>query len=690
MCDEDSDKFESADEGLDSSIKREECVPMNVNAQKENKARSMKSLTQASGNPIAVRKKKKGKSKSASKTCVPGDLKPPFATEPPKVNSEIQSESAFTSTTLDETIHVSSQTSPTEVLLKKDENLPSSPADLESLSPEEIQRHPEFEIVQQIEPEIPTTTQLESPSDDLLTVTASKLVHGLGDGLGTVAGIFSQALQSANLDKLIPKGDVTEQRSQRIADEEAERQAISQAWSNVWNTAWGLDDGWEVEEVSETVPAEDSKASELTEQGHATKTDAGCEGTSNSADVIPTVAKVSLREQDNRKVSSTLWDWTGVTSFAQQLTSSLQAKSLNLVQEGVNVLEQIGKKTMSVIEENDPGFRYTKSFLRPPGLRDRPNLSQVIREAHERDKISQQSVHDSRTAFNQGSFTVQLELRRALVHLEALELVSDQAESQLHARLDTLPASCNLTLHDGLLESIWKALQLDVYEEEEEEEVNSGENLCSTLIADSSVADILGLPAFIPAELRDSYPSGLSDEQARIWAIFEQSLKKIEMIYSGESLFRTVVCAWTATKTVGNVTDVQMIFFSAIAALAEVTSADLEYLHKMAECALVRTYDPETDLSKLASIVALMLIASMKLKTFMCAEYIRSIKAVPEMAAKDSDAPSSTGRISISQLVASLLLECSNAHNYLKNAAHLLIPVFQLACVNSLRPLEAM
>ncbi|KAF5396351.1 hypothetical protein PHET_10752 [Paragonimus heterotremus] len=574
MCDEDSDKFESADEGLDSSVKREECVPPDLNAQKENKAKS--------------------------------DLKPPFATEPPRVSSKVPSESAFTSTTLDETTHVSSQPSPTEVLLKKDGNLPSASADVESLSPGEIQL-PEFEIVQQIEREIPTTTQLESPSDvDLLTMTASKLVHGLGDGLGTVAGIFSQALQSASLDKLIPKGDVTEQRSQRIADEEAERQAISQAWSNVWNTAWGLDDGWEVEEVSEIVPAEDSKASEVTKQGHATKTDAGCEDTSKSADVIPTMAKVSLREQDDQNVSSTLWDWTGVTLFAQQLTSSLQAKSLNLVQEGVNVLEQIGKKTMSVIEENDPGFRYTKSFLRPPGLRDRPNLSQVIREAHERDKISQQSVHDSRTAFNQGNFTAQLELRRALVHLEALELVSDQAESQLHARLDTLPASCNLTLHDGLLESIWKALQLDVYEEEEEEEEeDTGENLCSTLLGDSSVADLLGLSAIIPTELRDSYPSGLSDEQARIWAIFEQSLKKMEMIYSGEPLFQTVVRAWTATKTVENVTDVQMIFFSAIAALAEVTSADLEYLHKMAECALVRTYDPETDLIQLASIVAL-------------------------------------------------------------------------------------
>ncbi|KAF8572419.1 hypothetical protein P879_00386 [Paragonimus westermani] len=131
-----------------------------------------------------------------------------------------------------------------------------------------------------------------------------------------------------------------------------------------------------------------------------------------------------------------------------------------------------------------------------------------------------------------------------------------------------------------------------------------------------------------------------------------------------------------------------MIFFSGIAALAEVTSADLEYFHKMAECALVRTYDPETDFGKLASIMALMIIASMKLKTIVCAEYIHLMKMVPETASKISDAPSSTGRTSISQLVASLLLECSNAHNYLKNAAHLLIPVFQLACVNSLLPLE--
>ncbi|KAF8572420.1 hypothetical protein P879_00387 [Paragonimus westermani] len=546
MCDEDSDKFESADEGLDSSIKREEYVPIDVSTQNKNKAKSIKPLTQSPDNPTAARKKKKRKSKPALKTCVSNDPKSFLATQSPKVNSEVQSESALTSTTSDETNNVSSEPSPSEVVLRKDENLPPSSADVgKSSSPGEI-RLTEYEIVQQVEPENPTTTPLESPSDvDFLASTASRLIHGLGDGLDTVSGIFSQALQSASLDKLIPKGDVTEQRSQRIADEEAERKAISQAWSNVWNTAWGLDDGWEVEEVSETVPEENPKSPEVTNQEHTIKTDADYVDASNPTEVIPVMAKVSLREQGDQKVTSMLWDWTGVTSFAQQLTSSLQAKSLNLVQEGVNVLEQIGKKTMSVIEENDPGFRYTKSFLRPPGLRDRPNLSQVIREAHERDRINQQSVRDSRTVFNQGNFTAQLELRRALVHLEALELVSDQAESQLHARLDTLPASCNLTLHGGLLESIWKALQLDVCEDEEEEE-NRGENSYSTLLANSSVADLLDLSAIIPAELRDSCPSGLSDEQARLWVIFEQSLRRIGMIYSGEPLFQVrVKCVLT-------------------------------------------------------------------------------------------------------------------------------------------------
>nr|AAX30856.1 SJCHGC08227 protein [Schistosoma japonicum] len=78
---------------------------------------------------------------------------------------------------------------------------------------------------------------------------------------------------------------------------------------------------------------------------------------------------------------------------------------------------------MSVLAENDPGFKYTKTFLRPPNtISNRPNLSKILREAYELH-TSSESNNQKSVGEKRGDFTYQLEYYRASASLKSLELL---------------------------------------------------------------------------------------------------------------------------------------------------------------------------------------------------------------------------------------------------------------------------
>ncbi|CAL8091232.1 unnamed protein product [Calicophoron daubneyi] len=508
----------------------------------------------------------------------------------------------------------------------------------------------------------------KSWNENVWSLTASNLVHGVEGGLNAIADVLTQAINPPSPDQ---ERDREERRTRRVVEEKAEREAISEAWSNVWNNTWGSNGDWEVEEIDED---------ELKDGGTEP-----CSRASDSKEDRRTAGafRDELKKSDSEKGlntklpgdsdlkspdQSSFWGWSGVSSFAQQLTSS----GLSLVQEGVNVLEKLGKKTMSVIEENDPGFEYTKKFLRPPGLSDRPNLSKIIREAQEREKQSSTGTQDRKEP-DRGNFTSQLEVNRALVHLEALELVSEQAESQLHIRLDTMEGG-KLSLHEGPLESIWNALQFDTNKDDEEE----GERK----FPDADTLTLLKWNEDV--ELSGVHPSSLSKEDKQLWFVFQSSVHKVRSIYSGDKLLQTFSHVLDAVNELNDSVDSQELFFLAIGALAETTSGHLEYLHKFSECLLVHTQESDADFVHLALLAAITFRASVELQSAVCAKYISLVKSAHKPPADQPDKPKRVLTTSVSQLVANLLLECANAQSYMENAARLLIPVFQLAYVSSI------
>lgn len=66
----------------------------------------------------------------------------------------------------------------------------------------------------------------------------------------------------------------------------------------------------------------------------------------------------------NGSTSESFFSSWGLASLSNAVTS----KGIELVSEGIDALETIGKKTMDVISEGDPGFRVKRDIFKKPSL----------------------------------------------------------------------------------------------------------------------------------------------------------------------------------------------------------------------------------------------------------------------------------------------------------------------------------
>lgn len=127
---------------------------------------------------------------------------------------------------------------------------------------------------------------------------------------------------------------------------------------------------------------------------------------------------------------------------------------------------------------------------------------------------------------DRGDFTHQLELRLALLHLESLQLICDEAQSQLPVRLDALamvsrPLSDQLTADDGPLEQIWSTLQLeDSADDDDADDV-------------SALTNLLGESVKLSID-SESAPNHLPDEYSGLWTDFRRIMSKLKERFAGE------------------------------------------------------------------------------------------------------------------------------------------------------------
>lgn len=120
-------------------------------------------------------------------------------------------------------------------------------------------------------------------------------------------------------------------------------------------------------------------------------------------------------------------------SGVSSITKLVESTGTKVVAGGLDTLEAIGKKTMEVLQEGDPGLKKKISFF--TNETDTPILSKILREAKDRADAEEKTIEEKQFA-RKVHFESLFDDFQGLVHLEALEMLSKQCSIKIEQRLN--------------------------------------------------------------------------------------------------------------------------------------------------------------------------------------------------------------------------------------------------------------
>ncbi|XP_051559872.1 protein NOXP20-like isoform X2 [Myxocyprinus asiaticus] len=359
------------------------------------------------------------------------------------------------------------------------------------------------------------------------------------------------------------------------------------------------------------------------------------------------------------------------------ITSAVQNTGKSVITGGLDALEFIGKKTMNVLAESDPGFKKTKILMQRTA-----SLSQMLKEAKEkeRERLSSQMVTEPTAHYG-----ILFDDYQGLSHLEALEILSNESEGRVQSFLSFLEGEELEVLKKELIE----IKEIFITREKEEIDASSGENaadgeefvsVLTELLFELHVAatpDKLNKARFKAhdwvKQSRDAAKSimeELKEENSTTCPALEKDKREDEeKKEKGEDGKKE-----EGNKKDGNSEIVEKVYLSSVGSLAEVTARSIEQLHKVAEL-ILHGQDLEKPACKQAGILV-------RLTCAMC-------KEVGCLARKFSDTLLAVGSHrkaeQVNPLVDNVMLEGSNSTTYIHNAFQLLLPVLQVSHIQTSR-----
>uniref|UniRef100_A0A8D0DK32 Family with sequence similarity 114 member A1 n=1 Tax=Salvator merianae TaxID=96440 RepID=A0A8D0DK32_SALMN len=386
----------------------------------------------------------------------------------------------------------------------------------------------------------------------------------------------------------------------------------------------------------------------------------------SSEEILPDTAECPSTDVDETTQLSSLENSpqpsspSGSRGMFSTITSAVQNTGKSVLSGGLDALEFIGKKTMNVLAETDPGFKKTKTLMERT-----VSLSQLLREAKEKEKqrLAQQ-VTLERTAH----YGLLFDEFQGLSHLEALEILSNESEGKIQSYLTTLEGEELETAKSALIAI--KAIFFLQESDNEDNEVKKAEDMgdkfvtiLTELLFELHVAatpDKLNKArkkAYVCLETAD-VPTPLETEEnaEEKTGGDEQKQEDEEKPQAGKS----------GNKEEKNRT-VEEIYMMSIESLAEVTARCIEQLHKLAELILhgQEVEKPALDQAKVLA----------NLTKTMCNE-------VSYLSKQFSDFLTSVGSDKkaevLNPMVSSVLLEGCNSTSYIQDAFQLLLPVLQI------------
>nr|XP_019952960.1 PREDICTED: protein FAM114A2-like [Paralichthys olivaceus] len=355
----------------------------------------------------------------------------------------------------------------------------------------------------------------------------------------------------------------------------------------------------------------------------------------------PTEVSAQVEEEEKQQASSPEGDASSETDKAvggamgmfSSLTSVVQSTGKTVITGGLDALEFIGKKTMDVIAEGDPGFKKTKGLMI-----QNSTLSQVLREAKEQEEL-QTAERESSDCGKKvvAHYGMLFDEFQGLSHLEALEILSRESESKVKSVLTTLSGDKLLQLR-GELESIKESFSLVEFDDDDDDERTDEDG--SEFEGELTKA-LEGLSVSATADKLSKACKSASSQ------ISDMSRPEEE----GED--------GEEKKTAS----VEEVHAAAIRSLAELTARSIELFHKLAEMILFCSGSAEAGVLSQLTVVLCKEISLLSKKFTSCL----------------TSAGSKERGDVLNPLITGVFLEASNSASYIQDAFQLLMPILEIS-----------
>ncbi|NXF44930.1 NXP20 protein, partial [Oceanites oceanicus] len=372
-------------------------------------------------------------------------------------------------------------------------------------------------------------------------------------------------------------------------------------------------------------------------------------------------AEDSLDQSSSENIPSS--PSSGSRGMLSAITNAVQNTGKSVLSGGLDALEFIGKTTMNVLAESDPGFKRTKTLMART-----VSLSQLLREAKEKEKQRRaQQVTVERTAH----YGLLFDEFQGLSHLEALEILSNESEAQIQSYLATLDGEQLETVKNDLI----AIKEIFVPKESGDELVQAekadmGEEFVSMLTELLFELHVAATPDKLNKARKKAH-EWLEEASFSTPIGIEEQLKEKPGEPGEEKTEKEDKIDSDKTEVDKNKT-VEEIYMLSIESLAEVTARCIEQLHKVAELIL-----HGQELEKTAQDQAKVLT---NLTSAMCNE-------VSSLSKKFCDSLTAAGSSMkaevLNPIIDSVQLEGCNSTTYIQDAFQLLLPVLQISHIQT-------
>ncbi|KAK2499855.1 hypothetical protein MC885_014064, partial [Smutsia gigantea] len=376
-------------------------------------------------------------------------------------------------------------------------------------------------------------------------------------------------------------------------------------------------------------------------------------------DLSPTESPPTSPSSGSRGMLSAI---TNVVQNTQNQKSNLmqlphlQGKSV--LTGGLDALEFIGKKTMNVLAESDPGFKRTKTLMERT----------MLREAKEREK---QRLAQQLPAERTAHYGMLFDEYQGLSHLEALEILSNESESKVQSFLASLDGEKLELIKNDLIsiKDVFAAKELENEESQEEPGLEEkGEEFASMLTELLFELHVAATPDKLNKAMKKAHDWVEEDQTVVSVDVAKESEEKTKKEEEEEKPDNPE----EDTKEERRTKTVEEVYMLSIESLAEVTARCIEQLHKVAEL-ILHGQEEEKPAQDQAKVL-------IKLTTAMCKEVASlSKKFMNSLTTVGSNKKAEV----LNPMINSVLLEGCNSTTYIQDAFQLLLPILQVSHIQT-------